>query len=75
MGIVQEQKFKERILSNGNILDFDAAIHQIWSHPNFAFEDGESSETTKSVDQKPQRMLWNRLCARTKPIRRNYAEA
>ncbi|MGE8004193.1 histidine phosphatase family protein [Lysinibacillus sp. NPDC093216] len=54
-GIAQEHKlqiktmdsFKERILSNGNILDFDAAIHQVWSHPNFAFDGGESNETAK----------------------------
>ncbi|GAB0168125.1 histidine phosphatase family protein [Lysinibacillus sp. CTST325] len=39
--------FKERILSNGNLLDFDAAIHQVWRHPNFAFEGGESNETAK----------------------------
>ncbi|MEB2301494.1 histidine phosphatase family protein [Lysinibacillus xylanilyticus] len=54
-GIAQEHKLeintidslKERILSNGKLLDFDAAIHQVWSHPNFAFEGGESNETAK----------------------------
>ncbi|MFJ7914383.1 MULTISPECIES: histidine phosphatase family protein [unclassified Lysinibacillus] len=48
-GIAQKHKlqiktidsFKERILS------FDAAIHQVWSHPNFAFEGGESNEIVK----------------------------
>ncbi|MGE7926946.1 histidine phosphatase family protein [Lysinibacillus xylanilyticus] len=51
-GIAQEHKLqintidslKERILSTENILDFDAAIQQVWSHPNFAFEGGESNE-------------------------------
>ncbi|MFJ7982749.1 histidine phosphatase family protein [Lysinibacillus xylanilyticus] len=50
-GIAQEHKLqintidslKERILSTENILDFDAAIQQVWSHPNFAFEGGESN--------------------------------
>ncbi|MGE7693944.1 histidine phosphatase family protein [Lysinibacillus sp. NPDC094177] len=54
-GIAQEHKLqintidslKERILSNGRLLDFDAAIHQVWSQPNFAFEGGESNETAK----------------------------
>nr|WP_232733089.1 histidine phosphatase family protein [Lysinibacillus xylanilyticus] len=51
-GIAQEQKLqintidslKERILSTETILDFDAAIQQVWSHPNLAFEGGESNE-------------------------------
>ncbi len=51
-GIAQEHKLqintidslKERILSTENILDFDAAIQQVWSHPNLAFEGGESNE-------------------------------
>ncbi|MFF2176404.1 histidine phosphatase family protein [Lysinibacillus sp. NPDC058147] len=54
-GIAQEHKLqintidslKERILSNGNLLDFDAAIHQVWSQPNFAFDGGESNETAR----------------------------
>jgi len=37
--------FKERTLSNKKIMDFDDAIRQLWSHPNFAFEGGESNET------------------------------
>ncbi|TDY01323.1 UNVERIFIED_CONTAM: 2,3-bisphosphoglycerate-dependent phosphoglycerate mutase [Lysinibacillus xylanilyticus] len=51
-GIAQEHtlqintidSLKERILSTETILDFDAAIQQVWSHPNFAFEGGESNE-------------------------------
>ncbi|MFJ8517125.1 histidine phosphatase family protein [Lysinibacillus xylanilyticus] len=51
-GIAEEHKLqintidslKERILSTETILDFDAAIRQVWSHPNFAFEGGESNE-------------------------------
>ncbi|MGE7947168.1 histidine phosphatase family protein [Lysinibacillus sp. NPDC093688] len=54
-GIAQEHKLeintidslKERNLSNGNLLDFDTAIHQVWSHPKFAFEGGESNEVAK----------------------------
>ncbi len=55
-GIAQEHKLqittidsmKERILSTENILDFDAAMHQVWSQPTFAFEGGESNETAKA---------------------------
>ncbi|MFE3574405.1 histidine phosphatase family protein [Lysinibacillus sp. NPDC059133] len=54
-GIAQEHKLeintidslKERILSKGNLFDFDTAIHQVWRHPNFAFEGGESNEVAK----------------------------
>lgn len=38
---------KERLLSNENLSDFDAAIHQVWSHSNFAFDGGESNESAK----------------------------
>jgi len=54
-GIAQERKLqiktidslKERILSNGKLLDFDDAIHQVWSRPNFAFQGGESNDAAK----------------------------
>ena len=52
-GIAQEHKLqintidclKERILSTETIFDFDAAIQQVWGHPNFAYEGGESNES------------------------------
>lgn len=38
-----EGKFKERVLSQINIDDFESAIKRLWDNPSYAFEDGESN--------------------------------
>ncbi|MEQ6355345.1 histidine phosphatase family protein [Lysinibacillus sp. M3] len=45
--ISKVDSLKERTLSNGNSIDFDSAMQHVWSHPNFAFEGGESNEAAK----------------------------
>jgi 2,3-bisphosphoglycerate-dependent phosphoglycerate mutase len=38
-----EEKFKERILSQAYIDDFESAIKWLWDNPSFALEGGESN--------------------------------
>lgn len=42
-GIELADEFKERTLSSGRVVDFDAAIQKVWQNENFAWPGGESN--------------------------------
>ncbi|MFE8697623.1 histidine phosphatase family protein [Cytobacillus sp. FJAT-53684] len=46
--IIIEEGFRERILSERPVEDFDQAIKKVWSDPEFSWKSGESNKTAQA---------------------------
>lgn len=45
--LIIERDFKERVLANSPVEDFESAVMKLWMEPNFQWNGGESNQTAQ----------------------------